>query len=163
MKHGFVKVAAATPELRLADCNFNAKAALDIITDAHQRDVKLIALPELCVCGCTCADLFSQDLMLDKAMQALDNIVKGTKKLDIVAVVGVPLRINNILYNCAAVINKGEILGIVPQGYISGSDELFRCRYFTAGCTEGLYIEFQGKRIHFGTNLIFACKELCRR
>ncbi len=160
MKHGFVKVAAATPELRLADCDFNAKSVLEIILSAARQGVKLIALPELCICGCTCGDLFGQELLLDKAVRALNDVVIGTQKLDIVAVVGVPLRINGMLYNCAAVINRGKILGIVPQGYISGKDELSRGRYFTAACVENTDVDLPWGKIPFGTSLVFTCKEL---
>lgn len=130
MNDGFLKVGAATPEIRVADCRYNADRIIAAIREASERGVKLLALPELCVTGYTCGDLFFQGTLLNAAEEALERIVSETAGLDLVAAVGVPLRGNGKLYNCAAVFSRGEILGIVPKRQIPNYNEFYEKRYF---------------------------------
>ena len=130
MNDGFLKVGAATPEIRVADCRYNADQIIAAIREAAERGVKLLALPELCVTGYTCGDLFFQGTLLNAAEEALERIVSETAGLDLVAAVGVPLRKNGKLFNCAAVFSRGEILGIVPKRHIPNYNEFYEKRYF---------------------------------
>ncbi len=130
MNDGFLKVGAATPEIRVADCRYNTERIIAAIREAAEKGVKLLALPELCVTGYTCGDLFFQGTLLNAAEEALERIVSETAELDLVTAVGVPLRENGKLYNCAAVFSRGEILGIVPKRNIPNYNEFYEKRYF---------------------------------
>lgn len=122
MKFGFVKVAAATPSIKVADCEHNANEIIKQIKEADKKGASLVVFPELCVSGYTCGDLFYYDVLLKGCEQAIERIIKETEDLEIVSVVGVPVEYNNNIYNCAAVICKGELLGLVPKHNVSGSD-----------------------------------------
>ena len=163
MYEGFIKVAAATPEIRVADCEYNKKAIVDTVKKCAAMGVKLLCLPELCITGYTCSDLFLQDLLLDAAKSALVYIAKETADCDIAFAVGLPYKYSSKLYNCAAVINKGEILGIVPKTYIPNYSEFYEERHFTSGENLGngdFEIEGFDNPINFGTDLLFSCSEL---
>ena len=163
MYEGFIKVAAATPEIRVADCEYNKKAIVDTVKKCAAMGVKLLCLPELCITGYTCSDLFLQDLLLDAAKSALVYIAKQTAECDIAFAVGLPYKYSSKLYNCAAVINKGEILGIVPKTYIPNYSEFYEVRHFTSGENLGngdFEIEGFDGPINFGTDLLFCCSEL---
>ena len=114
MRDGFVKVAAGTPKIRVADCGYNAAQIAALMRQAAEQGVRVLALPELCLTGYTCGDLFLQDALLKGAEEALGTILKATRDLDMVTAVGLPVRCANKLYNCAAVIHQGRILGLVP-------------------------------------------------
>ena len=107
MQDGFIKVAAGTPEIRVADCAYNAQACLSLLHQAAAEGVKVLCLPELCLTGYTCGDLFLQDTLLQGAEDALRSLLEGSKDLDLLAVVGVPVRYNQKLFNCAAVFCRG--------------------------------------------------------
>ena len=163
MYDGFIKVAAATPEIRVADCEYNKNAIVDTVKKCADMGVKLLCLPELCITGYTCSDLFLQDLLLCAAKEALVDIAKQTADCDIAFAVGLPLKFCGELYNCAAVINKGEILGIVPKTYIPNYSEFYEARHFTSGKNLGnddFEIEGFDNPINFGTDLLFSCSEL---
>ena len=163
MYEGFIKVAAATPEIRVADCEYNKKVIVDTVKKCAAMGVKLLCLPELCITGYTCSDLFLQDLLLDAAKSALVYIAKQTADCDIAFAVGLPYKYSSKLYNCAAVINKGEILGIVPKTYIPNYSEFYEARHFTSGENLGnddFEIEGFDNPINFGTDLLFSCSEL---
>ena len=163
MYEGFIKVAAATPEIRVADCEYNKKAIVDTVKKCAAMGVKLLCLPELCITGYTCSDLFLQDLLLDAAKSALVYIAKQTADCDIAFAVGLPYKYSSKLYNCAAVINKGEILGIVPKTYIPIYSEFYEARHFTSVENLGngdFEIEGFDGPINFGTDLLFCCSEL---
>ena len=115
MRDGFIKVAAGTPRIKVADCDHNAGQIVALMEAAAAQGVKVLALPELCVTGYTCGDLFLQDTLLDGAERALGRILEETRELDMVTALGMPIRRQNKLYNCAAVIHKGKILGLVPK------------------------------------------------
>ena len=113
MRDGFIKVAAGTPKIRVADCDYNAGQIIALMKEAAAQGVKVLALPELCVTGYTCGDLFLQPTLLDGAERALGRILDETMELDIVTALGLPVKYQNKLYNCAAVIQKGAVLALM--------------------------------------------------
>ena len=131
MKDGFVKVAAGTPKIRVADCDYNAGQIIALIKEAAERGVKVLALPELCITGYTCGDLFLQDTLLDGAPRALRRILDETMELDIVTALGLPVKYQNKLYNCAAVIQKGAVLALTPKTNIPNYGEFYEARWFS--------------------------------
>lgn len=162
MKYGFVKVAGATPKIRVADCEFNANQIIAQIKEAEKNGASLVVFPELCVTGYTCSDLFLQSALLNAAKDAVKKIVFETAELDIISIVGTPIALRQSLFNCAVVIYKGKILGIVPKINIPNYSEFYEARHFTSGkdFDEGLF-EFNGfDNVYFGSNLIFACRQM---
>lgn len=162
MKYGFVKVAAATPKIRVADCEFNANQIIAQINEAEKNGASLVVFPELCVTGYTCSDLFLQSALLNAAKDAVKKIVFETAELDIISIVGTPIALRQSLFNCAVVIYNGKILGIVPKINIPNYSEFYEARHFTSGkdFDEGLF-EFNGfDNVYFGSNLIFACRQM---
>ena len=133
MRDGFVKVAAGTPKIRVADCGYNAAQVAALMRQAAEQGVRVLALPELCLTGYTCGDLFLQDALLKGAEEALGTILKATRDLDMVTAVGLPVRCANKLYNCAAVIHQGRILGLVPKIHIPNYGEFYERRWFASG------------------------------
>ena len=133
MKYGFVKTAAATPKIRVADCDYNANQIIACVKEAYQNGASLLVFPELCVTGYTCSDLFLQSTLLKAAEKAVLKIKNETKDLDIVFVVGVPIAVKQSLFNCGVVICKGEILGAVPKVNIPNYSEFYEVRHFTSG------------------------------
>ena len=133
MKDGFIRVAAGTPRIRVADCRYNAEQIFTMIREADKQGVKILALPELCLTGYTCGDLFLHDTLLEGAMEGLRTILKATSHLEILAVFGMPLRCAGKLYNCAVAIQKGEVLAVVPKTYLPNYGEFYEQRWFTSG------------------------------
>lgn len=140
MKDGFVKVACATPDIKVADVYHNAGEIIKLILSAAKNGAKLIVFPELCITSYTCGDLFLQDTLLENAKKALGEIARETSQADIVSVVGLPLAYGSDLYNCAAVLNKGKIKGFVPKTYIPNYGEFYEARHFSPGQEELKYI-----------------------
>ncbi len=130
MRDGFVKVAAGTPKIRVADCDYNAGQIIALIKEAAAQGVKVLALPELCVTGYTCGDLFLQDTLLDGAERALGRILEETKELDLLTALGMPVRAGGKLFNCAVVIQKGSVLAIIPKTYVPNYGEFYETRWF---------------------------------
>lgn len=133
MKDGFIAVAAATPTVVVADCEANAAAIIAAVNDAAGRGAKVIALPELCVTGYTCSDLFWQKKLLDDAYSALERIARETKSLDALIFVGLPLRAHGKLYNVAAACAHGRVIGFVPKQNLPAYNEFYETRHFTPG------------------------------
>jgi len=131
MNLGFVRVAAATPEIRVADCDRNKDEIIKLIIEADKNNASLVVFPELCITGYTCGDLFLQKTLIDGAENALVDIVKSTAHLDIVSVVGLPVAVSGSLYNCGAVISKGKLLCLVPKINIPNYSEFYEMRHFT--------------------------------
>ena len=127
MKDGFIRTGAAVPEVRDGDCEFNARNIISAITDAYMMGVRVLALPELCVTGACCGDLFLQSALLNSTQLAIEQIVSAAAAFDIVCAVGAPVRANGKLRNCAVVFTKGEIIGIVPKRDVRKDER----RYFT--------------------------------
>ena len=132
MKDGFIKVAAATPEIKVADCKHNAKQIISLAKELAKKDVKLAVFPELCITGYTCQDLFYQTTLLDGAKNALVTILEELSELDMITVVGMPMQYDSKLYNCAAVTYHGKVLGYVPKQYLPNYNEFYEMRHFTA-------------------------------
>ena len=136
MRDGFVKVAAGTPKIRVADCEYNAEQIIALMREAAAQGVKVLALPELCVTGYTCGDLFLQPTLLDGAERALGRILEETRELDLLTALGMPIRCKNKLYNCAVLIQKGAILGVVPKTHIPNYGEFYENRWFVSSFEE---------------------------
>ena len=132
MRDGYIKVAAGTPKIRVADCHTNAEQIFTLMRQAADQGVRVLCLPELCLTGYTCGDLFLQNTLLDGAMDGLFTILEATKNLDMVTALGMPLRVNGKVYNCAAVLHKGEVLGFVPKTHLPNYGEFYEQRWFTA-------------------------------
>ena len=160
MKDGFIKTAAASFDVTVADCVTNAEKITEIIKNEAKNGVQLLVLPELCITGYTCSDLFLQSELLNGAEEALKNICENTKSADIIAVAGLPISKNSRLYNCAAVLYKGEILGVVPKANIPNYNEFYEKRHFCPAPKNNSTLTLFDKEIPFGTNLIFACADM---
>ena len=160
MKDGFVKIACGTPALRVADCDYNADRIIDMIKEAYSKGVKIVCFPELSLTGYTCGDLFFQSALLNSAEENLLRIVRETAQTEIVSIVGLPFAYMGKLYNCAAVIFKGEILGIVPKTNIPNYSEFYEARYFAEGFESQFDAVIDGKAVTFGTNQIFECENM---
>ena len=132
MKYGFVKVAAAVPAVKVADVDYNVQQIESIIAQAEGRGVEVIVFPELCITGYTCQDLFKEQLLLDRAEGAVITLLDFTRKLDIISIIGLPVIINGLLYNCAAVIQSGQLLGIIPKTYLPNYAEFYEKRWFAS-------------------------------
>ena len=131
MKHGFVKVAAASPELRLADPKYNAQTIIEIIKEQAAKGTEILVFPELSICGYTCGDLLFQQTLLDGCLEALEEVAKATKALKMLVFVGLPVERNGKLYNCAAGIANGEVKGMVSKTHLPNYNEFYEERYFT--------------------------------
>ena len=160
MKDGFLKVAAFSPALRVADCTYNAQQVLAQLQAAAQRGVKLAVFPEFCLTGYTCGDLFLQRTLQQGALDALEWLLAQTHTLDTVALVGLPLLVHGKLYNCAAVLCRGQLLGIVPKTYLPNYGEFYEKRQFTPGSTEVQTVTVCGQQVPFGTSLLFRCRQM---
>ena len=165
MRDGFITVAAGTPKIRVADCRYNAEQIFTLMREADRQGVKVLALPELCLTGYTCGDLFLQETLLRGAEEGLRTILDATKNLDLVAAVGLPVRDkwNNKLYNCAAVIQRGEILGLVPKTYLPNYGEFYEQRWFTpSGGFGGVdhNVTICGQEVNLSRSGVFACTGL---
>ena len=155
MRHGFVKVAAATPDIRVADVEYNTENICRAIGEACERKAKIIVFPELCITGYTCGDLFTQDALLGAARRALLHIAKYTEDKDILAFVGMPLAVRGKLYNTAAALNRGEILGFTTKTFLPNYAEFYEMRQFTPGPDQAGYILFEGEQVPFGPQILF--------
>lgn len=156
MDYGFVRVAAAVPELKVAGCSYNADRIIEMIGEAEAAGAQMVVFPELSLTAYTCGDLFHQDLLLKQSLAALYKVAESTKALGVLAIVGLPLVSDNQLFNCAAAIQKGEILGIVPKTYIPGYKEFYEERWFAAGTlAKSPFVRLFGKEIPFGPDLLF--------
>ena len=133
MNHGFVKVASAIPSVKVADCQYNVEQIESLIVQAEGHGVEIICLPELSLTAYTCQDLFQQQLLLEEAEMALIHLMNFTRSLDIISIVGLPVPYKGSLLNCAAVIQKGKILGMIPKTYLPNYKEFYEKRWFTSG------------------------------
>ncbi len=155
MSYGFIKVAAATPSIRVADCTYNTKEICRLIGEMAAQGAKLGVFPELCITGYTCSDLFWQQHLLKAAENSLLEIAKSTVGTDMLAVVGLPVAHRNKLYNGAAVLFEGKILGIVPKTHLPNYSEFYEARHFTGGTGLREEIRIGGQCVPFGTDLLF--------
>ena len=161
MKYGFVKTAAVSPKIRVADTEYNAQETIRLMREAWEKGARIIVFPELGITGYTCSDLFRQDILLEGAQKALQEIVAASKGMDGLFFAGLPLEINGKLYNVAAAYSDGHLLGLVPKAYIPNYSEFYEARHFTAapvGCTSVTWQD--GTTVPFGTDLLFTCKTM---
>jgi NAD+ synthase (glutamine-hydrolysing) len=161
MNHGFVKVGAAVPRIKVADCSYNANNIINMINKAQAEGIVAVAFPELSITGYTCADLFHQKILIDEVKSQLERILKSTKETDIVAIIGAPVVVDSQMFNCGIVIQMGKILGVVPKSYIPGYKEFYEERWFASGLgQEGKEINLCGQTVPFGTDVIFECENM---
>ena len=160
MKHGFVKVAAATPDIKVADCIYNAQSICSDMKKAAEQGAKIVVFPELCLTGYTCSDLFWQERMLDAAKEGLRKIIKTSLTLDGLFFVGLPWEVNQKLYNVAAAVSNGELLGLVPKKYLPNYAEFYEARHFTPGKEDVEWVTFDGQEVPFGMHQQFHCAEV---
>lgn len=160
MRHGFLKIAAATPDIQVADCGYNAEQIIARIGEARAEGAKILALSELCVTAYTCQDLFLQRAMLDAAKAASEKIIAATAGSDMITIFGAPLEYQGKLYNCAIVAQQGRTLGVVPKTYLPNYNEFYEKRHFAAAPKETGEIKLAGKTCPFGTKLVFQCEEM---
>lgn len=150
MKYGFIKVASAVPVVHVADCRQNTKEIESLIAQAEEQGVEVVVFPELCITGYSCQDLFRQQLLLDSAEASLVHIIEFSKQLDIISIVGLPVIVGNLLLNCAAVVQHGRLLGLVPKTFLPNYNEFYEKRWFAS--SQDLYeqtIHFAGHSILF--------------
>lgn len=156
MDYGFIKVAAAIPHVQVADCSYNVERIEALIRRASEQEVQIVGFPELSVTAYTCLDLFTQQTLLDNAEEALFRLVGNTRELDILAIVGIPLRTENRIVNAAVVFQKGKILGVVPKTYLPNYNEFQERRWFTSAAElRKTSIRLGGIEIPLGSRLIF--------
>ena len=155
MKNGFVKVAAATPDIRVADVEFNTQNIINTMEEAQKNGAKILVFPELCVTGYTCSDLFDHSVLLKASRKALLEIAENTNDKDMLVFVGAPLEVNGKLYNVAAAMNQGEIIGFTTKTFLPNYGEFYEMRQFTPGPQTVREITFEGKKIPFGPQILF--------
>jgi len=156
-RHGFLRVAAAMPKLRVADCAYNTEQVQSLLKEAEERQVAVVAFPELSLTGYTCGDLFQQIALQQGALQSLAEVARRSAKLfSGLAIVGLPLAVDDQLFNCAAVLQRGKILGFVPKSFIPNYKEFYERRWFAGAATaRSRAIQVDGALIPFGTQLLF--------
>lgn len=160
MNYGFIRVAAATPKIRVADCKGNGQKITELIKEANEDSVSVIVFPELCITGYTCSDLFLQKSLLNAAENTLKEIINSTKDMNIISIIGVPVPYEDALYNCAAVCLKGRILALVPKINIPNYTEFYEQRHFTSGA--GVLAEnfsYAGQKTIIASKAVFNCKD----
>ncbi|MDY3984900.1 NAD(+) synthase [Dysosmobacter sp.] len=160
MKDGFVSVACGTPKLRLADCHYNAEQTFTMMRQTEKAGVKVLVLPELGLTGYTCGDLFYQDVLLRGAEEALATVLEATRNLEVVTAVGLPVRVNNKLYNCAAIIQKGQILGLVPKSHLPNYGEFYEKRQFAPAPEKWISVRLCGQDLPFAAGQVFRCENI---
>lgn len=162
MNYGFVKVASAIPSVRVADCRYNILQIESLIIQAEGKGVEIICFPELSVTAYTCGDLFAQQLLLDEAEMALYSLLDFTRSLNIISIIGIPLAYRGTLLNCAAIVQKGKILGLVPKTFLPNYKEFYEQRWFTSGRALPMgCIKLCGQQIPVGPKMLFHTPSCC--
>ncbi len=160
MKDGYIKVAAITPKVKVADVDFNCQEIIRNIKDASAKEAKIIVFPELCITGYTCQDLFLQEVLLEDALSGLERIVINSTNVDALIFVGLPLAINGKLYNVAAAINRGKLLGFVPKTYLPNYNEFYEARHFYSGKNINTSITIAQEEVLVSTKQMFICQDM---
>lgn len=159
MRHGFIKVAAATPSIKVADCAYNADRILSLVKEAHEEGVHLLVLPELCITGYTCGDLFFQQALIESARECAIKVASRVPR-NMVVVFGAPVELRGKLHNCAIVACAGKVLGIVPKINIPNYQEFYEQRWFTPALPNEELVEFGDDEVFMGGKLIFTCNQI---
>ena len=160
MRHGFVKVAAVTSKIKVADTSYNGELIRKLMKKTAKAGAKVVVFPELCITGYTCSDLFLQEKLLTSALDELVKISECSQNIDGIFFVGLPLEINGKLYNVAAAVSGGDILGIVPKQYLPNYNEFYEKRHFMSGrdlCTE---VKIKDEMVQVDPDLMFACEQV---
>ena len=159
-RHNFVRLAVAVPEVRVADPAFNAAQTVNLMRQAVERNALLAAFPELGLSAYSCDDLFHQQALLDGCRAALGEVLDASRELPLIALVGLPLQVDNVLFNCAVVLSRGRILGVVPKVYLPNYREFYELRQFApADCAFRDHVDLCGQHaIPFGSHLLFAAE-----
>ena len=161
MRQGFVKVAAVTPKIKVADTKYNAELILDMMKESTRQGAKIVVFPELCLTGYTCQDLFLQERLLQGAKDALMKLVKESASLDAIFFVGLPFEILGKLYNVAAVFSHGEVLGLVPKSYLPNYNEFYEARHFVSGAELATEVVLpDGSCVPADRDLLFVCEQM---
>ena len=161
MKHGYVRAAALTPVIRVADCEYNTQQVLEGMKEAFAKKAKVAVFPEMCLTGYTCNDLFLQEVLINGALEGLEKLVASSKEMPgMVNVVGLPFTYAGKLYNVAAVFCGGKLLGLVPKKFLPNYGEFYERRQFTPGFETCVTVEISGQRVPFGMNQLFVCKNM---
>ncbi len=160
MKQGFVKVAASTPDIRVADVEHNTREICKLIDETVANGAKIVVFPELCITGYTCGDLFSQDILLHESKKAMFQIAAHTAGKDALIFIGLPFVVRNKIYNVAAALHRGEILGLVTKTFLPNYNEFYEMRQFQPGPKKADWINVDGKEIPFGPRILFECDEM---
>lgn len=158
MDYGFIKVAAATPKIKVADVDYNTELICNQIDEAAKNGAKVLVFPELCLTGYTCSDLFWQSLMLEKVKEKTIEIARYSKDYDMLIMVGIPYEHNGKLYNVAVVLHKGKILGMVTKKHLPNYSEFYEARHFTKGFEKAVTVDFAGQKVPMGMNILFKCE-----
>ncbi|MGI6002896.1 MAG: NAD(+) synthase [Lachnospiraceae bacterium] len=159
MFDGFVRAAAASPDLKVADCTFNTQKIEEVMQEAYRQHVSVLVFPELCITGYTCSDLFLQESLQKAAWESLLQLEKSSSGMKMVTAVGLPVAYEGSLYNAAAVLYDGAILGIVPKTHIPNYSEFYEARHFASGMPYTV-LKTEGREIPFGTDLLFCCRQI---
>ena len=157
MKDGFIRVAAATPDIKVADPVFNAEKIWDMIAEGKEKGAKVMVFPELALTGYTCGDLFLQDVLVETAKNELKKLIEKTEGMDMLAFVGLPWEKNGKLYNVAAAIWNGELLGLVTKTNMPNYSEFYELRHFNPGPIAPEEEEWNESYVPFGSNILFKC------
>ena len=162
IQHGFLRVAAATPPLRVADCSYNVEQILALMKRAEGDAVAVVVFPEMAITGYTCADLFHHKTLLRGALEALEHLMTESKAVfSGVAVVGLPVVVDEQIFNCAAVLHGGKLLGLVPKSFIPNYKEFYERRWFAAAATaRSREVMLHGERVPFGTDRLFTAGDV---
>lgn len=156
MNYGFVRVAAAVPDLKVGNCDFNAGEIIKAARKADSQGAQFVVFPELSVTSYTCGDLFLQTTLLKRALSALETVISETAQLGCVIILGMPLALGSRLYNCAVIIKSGRILGVVPKCYIPNYSEFYEARWFSSGLDKPAEtINILGNTVPFGFDILF--------
>lgn len=159
MQNGFIKVAAAIPSVRVADCAYNTQQIENLMATAEGQGIEVVCFPELAITAYTCQDLFQQQLLLDEAESSLLKLIEFSRNLNVTAIVGVPIVHNNMLFNCAAIIQRGNIYGLVPKTYLPNYKEFYEKRWFTSAKVlpqNGVELRFCGQTVPLSRHLLFS-------
>jgi NAD+ synthase (glutamine-hydrolysing) len=160
MRDGFIKVASGTPAIQVANCEYNADAIIELIRRAQNDGVKVLVLPELTLVGYTCGDLVLSTALTEAAMRGLERIVAFTQGSDMLIAVGVPIVYGHLLYNCAAVVQNGHVLGVIPKTHLGNYGEFYEKRTYAAALETTEMMEICGEKVPFGNRLVFTCREM---
>ena len=160
MNHGFIRVSAATPKIRVADPFYNAKQILAQMLEASKKNVKILVFPELCLTGATCGDLFFQDTLLRQAQEALGILAEATASLDMMVFAGLPWELDGKIYNVMAAMGGGRLMALIPKTNLPAYGPSFEKRYFTMGNLHPEQVAWKDQLVPMGVSILFSCRNI---